>query len=162
MCFFIIADLPEQCSEPPEDIYLSECYYGLAARKGRQLVCVVSGNCSCGLFWEGSHDEAKMRAKYVKQGWSATKIKRALSDSAAHGSAGIHSGLAMWLASVANKSGAIRIFAHWDSAELNADVQHPSVPAADVRAWKIPAEGWVTIESSSETETANGNGGGQC
>ncbi len=145
MCFFIIADLPTDVIALPEGLYLSECRYVFPAEPDRQLVCITDGNCSCNLYRRTDDKDSKLRAKYAKRGWSASKIERAMADRAAKSDAGSEVVFEQWLAAVAGIEPGIRIFVHWDSAPQNWHVQHPPMLALDLGRLQIPDEGWVVI-----------------
>src|SRR5690606_691206 len=57
-----------------------------AMPRGYARQILTSGMCSCGLYTrpilgggrDGSHPTERLRAKYVKRGWSETKIARAI------------------------------------------------------------------------------------
>jgi hypothetical protein len=100
--------------------------------KEDQLFELTSGPCSCSLVIEGAQPSvddrlARLRAGYVKRGWSPTKIGRALADwQSTHertleARAAPKEQMFALLCRLASRSGGLRVFVHFYSGQFDSE-----------------------------------------
>jgi hypothetical protein len=106
---------------------------------------LTAAMCACDLYHRGSAGQPRsarkrLRKKYVKRGWSESKIERALAEATSRAVrpefAGLRPDVAEWLAATARESGPLAVIVHWYTGRTDRETvpiageQH--VAAADL------------------------------
>lgn len=140
MCYFITIGIPYDKTEFLENHVPRELHVSTVANEtvlrhmgpGVRTYLLASGGCSCDLFSEprganengGDAELKRLRRKYERQGWSAAKIERALSqhtagsDETAQLVSGLRGDVQRFLGELAESVGRVAVLVHWYEGDV--------------------------------------------
>jgi hypothetical protein len=135
MCYFITIGVPAKLVSALEEFhreYKLTPHGNASIRKAfgaeHKPFTITSGGCSCSLYSQPGEQqgkqEARLRAKYKKKGWSQAKIDRAMANKS-HATQykfnGLHPDLRQHLSQVISTLKHLYMFVHWYSD--NVDIE---------------------------------------
>ncbi len=142
MCYFITVGLPEDKApiletHVPRGFHIAPVFNRSVLRQmgdGFSTYLLMSGGCSCGLFFEPSGEteedcqaredsrQERLRHKYEKKGWTTAKIERALTqrprEQAIELPVGLRGDVQRFLGELAMSVGQLAVVVHWYDDDL--------------------------------------------